>query len=104
MQIQLKLGLVLWLWAWAVLSNPTHCQGGKPLPPQRHPPERRQANMLMLRFQDALAEKRWSEALGFCSDRVRAKASEWPSPGTFFQETIPVERLLAQDFGCCYCS
>jgi hypothetical protein len=55
--------------------------------------------MLFLRFQDTLAAEQWQEALSFCSDRVRAKAAEWPSPKAFFNETLPTELLLAQDFG-----
>ncbi|MGO8677463.1 MAG: hypothetical protein ACLQVX_16530 [Limisphaerales bacterium] len=55
--------------------------------------------MLFLRFQDALAAERWQEALSLCSDRVRARAAEWPSPRAFFHETFPTELLLAQDFG-----
>ncbi len=68
-------------------------------PPRKHSAEYRQANMLFLRFQDALAAGRWPEALSFCSDRVRAKAAEWPSPEAFFKDTFPTELLLAQDFG-----
>jgi hypothetical protein len=77
--------------------------GGRPGPPQRHPPERRQANMLMLRFQDALAAERWQEALSFCSDRVRGSAAKWPAPKDFFTETMPIEHVLAQDFACWSC-
>ena len=73
--------------------------GHPPWPPRKHSAEYRQANMLFLRFQDALAAERWQEALSFCSDRVRAKAAEWPSPRAFFDETFPTELLLAQDFG-----
>src|SRR5438445_271784 len=74
--------------------------GGHPMwPPRKHSAQYRQANMLFLRFQDALAAERWQEALSFCSDPVRAKASEWPSPKAFFNETMPTELLLAQDFG-----
>src|SRR5436190_7330060 len=74
--------------------------GGHPMwPPPKHSAEYRQANQLFLRFQDALAGQQWEDALSLCSDRVRAKASEWPSPQAFFQETVPVDLLLAQDFG-----
>ncbi len=55
--------------------------------------------MLFLRFQDALAGERWPEALSFCSERVRAKAAQWPSPKVFFQETLPMDLLLAESFG-----
>jgi len=76
---------------------------GRPGPPHRHPPERRQANMLMLRFQDAVAAGRWDEALSFCSARVRARAAEWPTAKDFFTDTMPIEHVLAQDFGCWSC-
>jgi hypothetical protein len=77
--------------------------GGRPGPPHRNPPERRQANMLMLRFQDALAAERWQDALSFCSDRVRGGAAKWPTPKDFFTETMPIEHVLAQDFACWSC-
>jgi hypothetical protein len=74
--------------------------GGRPIwPPPKHSTEYRQANMLFLRFQDALASERWDEALSLCSDQVRAKAVEWPSAKAFFNETVPIDFLLAQDFG-----
>jgi hypothetical protein len=74
--------------------------GGHPMwPPPKHSAEYRKANMLFLRFQDALAAERWQDALSLCSDRVRAKATEWPSPGVFLKETIPIDLLLAKDFG-----
>jgi hypothetical protein len=57
----------------------------------------------MLRFQDAIAAGRWEEALGYCSERVRTAASTWPGPKDFFTGTMPVEHVLAQDFGCWSC-
>src|SRR2546429_651833 len=73
---------------------------GHPIwPPPKHSAGYRQANMLFLRFQDALATEHWQEALSLCSDRVRAKATEWPSAKAFFNETMPITLLLAQDFG-----
>lgn len=59
--------------------------------------------MLFLRIQDALAARHWGEALSLCSDRLRAKAAEWPTPQAFFSETVPLPNLLAQDFGCWRC-
>lgn len=74
--------------------------GGHPMwPPCKHTAEYRQANMVFLRFQDALAAMRWDEALGMSSDRVRSSAAAWSSAEQFFQETVPVDLLLAQDFG-----
>jgi hypothetical protein len=73
--------------------------GGNPYwPPLKHSAEYRKANMLFLQFQDALAAEQWQQALSLCSDRVRAKAVEWPSPEAFLKETIPVDLLLAKDF------
>ena len=84
----------------AVFASTLQVLGGHPIwPPPKHSAEYRQANMLFLRFQDALAAERWQAALSFCSDRVQAKAAEWPSPKAFFNETILTELLLAQDFG-----
>jgi len=77
--------------------------GGHPGPVKRLPAEQRQANMLMLRFQDALAAEHWQEALGFCSDRLRTSAAEFPTPKDFFTTTMPIEHVLAQSFGCWSC-
>jgi hypothetical protein len=98
-----RVGLLAFI---AVLSvSALHLLGGHPeWPPKRHSPDYRQANMLMLRFQDALAAEQWPEALAFCSDRVRAQAAGWPSPAAFFRDTMPVDFVLAQDFGCWYCA
>ena len=78
--------------------------GGHPLPPHRSSAGRRQANLLMLRFQDAVDGGRWAEALSYCSARVREAAAGWPSPEAFFTETMPIEQVLSQDFGCWSCS
>src|ERR1041384_2050541 len=73
---------------------------GRPIwPPPKHSQEYRDANMLFLRFQDALAAERWTQALSFCSDRIRARAAEMPSLENFFRQTIPIDLLLAKDFG-----
>ena len=100
MRTQLKVRLALLIAGLAGCAGTLHLLGGHPIwPPPKHSAEYRQANMLFLRFQDALAAEQWQEALALCSDRVRAKAAEWPSPGAFFKETIPIDLLLAQDFG-----
>lgn len=79
---------------------PRQAIAGHPVwPPRPHSAEYRQASALFLRFQDALDAERWQDALDLCSDRVRAKAGEWSSPGAFFTDTVPVSLLLAQDFG-----
>jgi hypothetical protein len=101
MKIPITFGLVI---VATILIAALDLSAGRPGPPQRHPPGRRQANMLMLRFQDALADGRWDEALSFCSARVRAKAAEWPTLKDFFTDTMPIEHVLAQDFGCWSCA
>lgn len=87
-----------------LLLSALDVSGGKPGLPQRHPPGRRQANMLMLRFQDALASERWQEALALCSERLRTSAQKRPTAKDFFTETMPIELVLAQDFGCWSCA
>ena len=59
---------------------------------------------MFLRFQDALASERWQDALKLCSDRVQSSAAQWQSPADFFRDTMPVQNLLAQDFGCWSCA
>jgi hypothetical protein len=85
----------------------TQVRGGYPDPQDGgygcYGENRRQANMLMLRFQDALGTERWQAALAFCSDRIRAKAAESASAEAFFRQTMPLEKVLTQDFGCWYC-
>ena len=86
-----------------IVAGALRLLGGHPGPARRLPAEQRQANMLMLRFQDALAAERWQEALGLCSDRVRASAAEFPTPKAFFSTTMPIENVLAERFGCWSC-
>ena len=96
--MNVRLGFMVAMVAVSASMSPSF-RGHPMWPPRRHSAEYRQANMLFLRFQDALAAERWQEALSLCSDRVRARAAEWPSPRAFFHETFPTELLLAQDFG-----
>lgn len=84
----------------ALLGSSLNLPAGKPGQPRRNSPERRQANMLFLRFQDALAAERWEEALSFCSKRIQASAAASASPKQFFTDTMPIEHVLAKDFGC----
>jgi hypothetical protein len=86
-----------------LLGHPPDAPAGRPGPWQRNSPGRRQANMVFLRFQDALASERWEEALTFCSERVKAKSAEWPSLKEFFDDTMPIEGVLSRDFGCWSC-
>jgi hypothetical protein len=99
-RIRLKVRLCLLLVLALASAGIYQVLGGHPMwPPTKHSAEHRKANMLFLRFQDALAAEQWPDALSLCSDRVRATAARWPSPGAFFKETIPIDLLLAQDFG-----
>jgi hypothetical protein len=100
MRLSLRVRSIV-LTAWVAAVGVTlQAHAGHPIwPPAKHSAGYRQANMLFLRFQDTLAAEQWPEALSLCSDRVRAKAAEWPSPGAFFKKTIPIDLLLAQDFG-----
>ena len=95
----LRFALVLTL----LLLRPPDAPAGRPGPAHRQPPQYRQANMLLLRFQDALAEERWADALALCSDRVRSKAAGWPAPKDFFTDTMPIEHVLAYSWGCWSC-
>jgi hypothetical protein len=100
MKISVNVRLDFLVAVMVVFASSFHVFGGHPTwPPRMHSAEYRQASMLFLRFQDALAAEQWQEALSFCSDRVREKAAQWPSPKAFFNETIPTRLLLAQDFG-----
>ena len=86
--------------AAALLCSSLTISAGKPGPPRRNSPERRQANMLFLRFQDAIAAERWDEAVSFCSKRIQASAASSASAKQFFTDTMPIEHVLAKDFGC----
>ncbi len=76
---------------------------GGPGKPQPLTSEQRSANAFFLRFQDMLASENWKGALGMCSDRVQAHATQWRELGEFFHQTIPINDLLAQSFGCWSC-
>src|SRR5438034_9291341 len=103
-QMKMRKDIGFGLFVLGMVLSAVHVFGGHPGPPKRHSAEYRQANALMLRFQDALAAERWNDALGFCSDNLRARALQTPSPEAFFRETMPIERVLAHDFGCWTCS
>ncbi|MEI6808728.1 MAG: hypothetical protein WCN95_08395 [bacterium] len=82
-----------------VLAVPSAIAGGPQ--PCEYPIEYRQANMILLKFQDALTTERWQEALLFCSDRVRKAAQGWPTPKEFFSKTLPLAKVVA-GVGCPY--
>jgi hypothetical protein len=81
--------------ALLILSlNAPHAFGGRPIP-YEHPEIFRQANMVMLKFQEALVGERWEDALSHCSARVQKGAKQWPTEQEFFAKTLPLERVLA---------
>jgi hypothetical protein len=83
------------------LSAILDVHAGHPLPPQRQPQGRRDANMALLQFQNALAADRWDDALLLCSADVRNQAKAWPTAEKFFKDTMPIDHVLARaDFGC----
>jgi hypothetical protein len=59
--------------------------------------------MTLLQFQNALAADRWDDALSLCSADVQNHAKAWPSAEKFFKDTMPIEHVLARDFGCWSC-
>lgn len=94
----------LWLLLTAFsLSALLDAHAGHPLPAHRQSQGRRDANMALLQFQNALAADRWDDALSLCSVEVQNHAKAWPSTEKFFKETMPIEHVLARDFGCWMC-
>lgn len=59
--------------------------------------------MTLLQFQNALAADHWDDALSLCSADVQNHAKAWPDAGQFFKDTMPIEHVLARDFGCWSC-
>jgi len=57
----------------------------------------------LLQFQNALAADRWDDALSLCSGDVQGHAKAWPGAEKFFKDTMPIEHVLARDFGCWSC-
>lgn len=100
LHLHLNLRLVLLVLAIGLSAGSLRMFGGRPSwPPPKHSAEYRQANLLFLQFQEALGTARWEDALALCSERVRKSAAEYPSAKAFFNETMPVDLLLAQTFG-----
>jgi hypothetical protein len=76
---------------------------GHPMPAHRQTQGRRDANMTLLQFQNALAADRWDDALSLCSADLKSHAKAWPSAEKFFNDTMPIEHVLARDFSCWSC-
>lgn len=53
------------------------------------------ARTVMLRFQQALKESDWDKALGFCSENVKSKASDYGSAEAFFGGIVPVDEIVS---------
>jgi hypothetical protein len=73
------------------------------MPAHRQTQGRRDANLVLLQFQNALAADHWSDALSLCSADVQNHAKAWPTAEKFFKDTMPIEHVLARDFGCWSC-
>jgi len=80
-----------------------NAHAGHPMPAHRQPQGRRDANTTLLQFQNSLAADRWDDALSLCSTEVQNHAKAWPSTEGFFKDTMPIEHVLARDFGCWSC-
>jgi hypothetical protein len=86
------------------LTAVLNAHAGHPEPAQRQTQGRRDANMALLQFQNALAADHWSDALSLCSADVQNIAKQWPNAEKFFKDTMPIEHVLARgDFGCWSC-
>src|SRR5437867_10922613 len=68
----------------------THAWGQKNQPIES-PREERE---IMARFQKALQDQRWDDALALCSHRVRASAADYASKQIFFRAVVPVEQIV----------
>ena len=78
------------------LSAVLNTRAGHPEPVHRQTQGRRDANMALLQFQNALAADHWSDALSLCSADVRNIAKQWPNAEKFFKDTMPIEHVLAR--------
>jgi len=76
--------------ALAGLMMGTHAWGQKNQSIES-PREEREA---MARFQKALQDQRWDDALALCSGRVRASAAVYASKQIFFRAVVPVEQIV----------
>jgi len=86
------------------LSAVLNTHAGHPMPAHRQTQGRRDANMALLQFQNALAADHWNDALSLCSADVQNIAKQWPNAEKFFKDTLPIEYVLARgDFGCWSC-
>ncbi len=55
-----------------------------------HPDARR----TLVEFQAALKDCAWERALALCSESVKTAAQGYDSPGAFFNDVVPVERII----------
>lgn len=54
-----------------------------------------EGNEVFTKFQKTIKDSKWNEALEYCSDKVNAKARDYNSPKTFFEATLPIEKITA---------
>jgi hypothetical protein len=52
-------------------------------------------NLTLIRFQKALKDCDWPRAIMYCSDSIREKAKEYPTPESFFQDVLPMAEIMA---------
>lgn len=52
-------------------------------------------NLIAIRFQKALKDSNWRRALTYCSDSIREKAKEYPTPEAFFRDVLPIREITA---------
>jgi hypothetical protein len=52
-------------------------------------------NLTVIRFQKALKDCDWPRAMTYCSDSIREKAKEYPTPESFFQDVLPIREITA---------
>jgi hypothetical protein len=56
-------------------------------------------NEVFAKFQNAIKDSNWNDALEYCSDKIKAKAKDYNSPGVFFKDMLPIDKIIAlKDF------
>lgn len=55
----------------------------------------KEAETAMSQFQEAIRNSDWDRAIGFCSDSVKSKASDYNSTEVFFREVVPVDEIVS---------
>ncbi len=50
---------------------------------------------IMAKFQRGLRQKDWEKSLSYCSNKVKAKATEYESTKAFFNNVLPIEEITS---------